>query len=133
MIAAIADTHTAIWYLFSDPRLGKAAAAFIDATIAEGDHIGVSAISIAEMVYLIEKGRIPANALKDLHAATADPKAVLQHVPLDEDIALKMAQVPRQDLPDLPDRVIAATALFHSIPVLSRDGRMRSSQVQTIW
>ena len=25
MIAAIADTHTAIWYLFSDERLGRAA------------------------------------------------------------------------------------------------------------
>jgi PIN domain nuclease of toxin-antitoxin system len=63
MIVAIADTHTTIWYLFSDPRLGNAASAFIDDTIAKGDHIGLSAISIAEMVYLIEKGRIPANAL----------------------------------------------------------------------
>ena len=133
MIAAIADTHTAIWYLFSDPRLGKRASAFIDDTIAKGDYVGVSAISIAEMVYLIEKGRIPGNALNDLHAATADPRAVLQHVPLDENIAMKMAEVPRQDLPDLPDRVIAATALFHGVPVLSRDGRIRSLQVQTIW
>jgi PIN domain nuclease of toxin-antitoxin system len=133
MIAAIADTHTAIWYLFSDPRIGELASAFIDDTIAKGDHIGVSAVSIAEMVYLIEKRRIPANALNDLHAATADPKAVLRHVPLDENIAMKMAEVPRQDLPDLPDRVIAATALFHSVPGLSRDGRIRSSQVQTIW
>jgi PIN domain nuclease of toxin-antitoxin system len=133
MIAAIADTHTAIWYLFSDPRLGKRASAFIDDTIAKGEHIGVSAISIAEMVYLIEKGRIPANALNDLLAATADAKAVLQHVPLDENIAMKMAEVPRQDLPDLPDRVIAATALFHGVPVLSRDCRIRSSRVQTIW
>jgi hypothetical protein len=57
------------------------------------------------MVYLIEKGRIPANAIKDLHAATADPRAVLQHVPLDENIAIKMADFSRQDLPDLPDRV----------------------------
>ncbi len=71
MIIAIADTHAAIWYLFSDPRLGKAASAFIDDTVAEGDHIGVSAITIAEMVYLTEKGRIPANALNDPHAATA--------------------------------------------------------------
>jgi PIN domain nuclease of toxin-antitoxin system len=52
MIGAIADTHTAIWYLFSDPRLGKRASAFIDDTIAKGDYVGVSAISIAEMVYL---------------------------------------------------------------------------------
>jgi PIN domain nuclease of toxin-antitoxin system len=74
MIVAIADTHTVIWRLFSDPRLGKDASAFIDGTVANGDHIGISAISIAEMVYLIEKGRIPANTWNDLHAATADQK-----------------------------------------------------------
>ena len=66
MLAAIADTHTAIWYLFSDTRLGRAASDFIDATIANGDHIGVSAISLAEMIYLIEKERIAANALDDV-------------------------------------------------------------------
>jgi len=133
MVVAIADTHAAIWYLFSDPRLGNAASAFIDNTIARGDHIGVSAISIAEMVYLIEKGRIPVNALNDIHVATADPKAVLRHVALDESIAIKMAEVPRQDLPDLPDRIIAATALFYGVPVLSGDSRIRSSNIQTTW
>ena len=133
MIVAIADTHTAIWYLFSDPRLGKAASAFIDDTIAKADHIGVSAISLAEMVYLIEKSRIPANALHDLHAAMADPKSVLQHMPLSEAVAMKMAEVSRQDIPDLPDRVIAATAQLHGIPLLSRDGRIRSSTITTIW
>ncbi|MGC2403813.1 MAG: PIN domain-containing protein [Acidobacteriaceae bacterium] len=133
MIVAIADTHATIWYLFSDPRLGKAASAFIDDTIASGDHIGVSAITIADMVYLIEKGRIPPSALNDLHAATADSAAVLRHVPFDENIALKMTEVPRQELPDLPDRVIGATALFYSVPVLSRDSRIRSSRLRTIW
>jgi len=133
MIVAIADTHATIWYLFSDPRLGSAASAFIDETIAAGDHIGISAITIAEMVYLIEKGRIPAGALNDLRAATADPATVLRHVPFDENIATKMTEVPRQELPDLPDRVIGATALFYKVPVLSRDSRIRSSSIQAIW
>jgi predicted nucleic acid-binding protein len=44
-----------------------------------------------------------------------------------------MADIPRQDLPDLPDRVIAATALFYGVPVLSRDGRIRSSNIKAIW
>jgi PIN domain nuclease of toxin-antitoxin system len=133
MIVAVADTHSVIWYLFSDPRLGKGASAFIDAMIANGDHIGVSAITIAEMIYLTEKGRIPANALKELHTATADSKAVLRHVPLDETIAMRMAEIPRQELPDLPDCVIAATALSYAVPVVSRDGRIRASSIQTIW
>ena len=59
MLAAIADTHTAIWYLFSDSRLGRAASECIDEAIANGDHIGISAINLAEMIYLIEKKRIP--------------------------------------------------------------------------
>jgi PIN domain nuclease of toxin-antitoxin system len=133
MILAIADTHAVIWYLFSDPRLGSAASTFIDDAVAKGEHIGVSAISLAEMVYLIEKGRISARSLQDLHAAIADPKAVLRHVPFDERIAMKMMEVPRKDIPDLPDRIIAATARLYGVPVLSRDSRIRSSAVQTIW
>lgn len=84
------------------------------------------------MVYLVEKARIPANALNDLHAAIADPGSVLQHMPLDEAVAMKMTEVSRQDIPDLPDRVIAATAQLHGILLLSRDGRIRSSTVATI-
>jgi predicted nucleic acid-binding protein len=85
------------------------------------------------MIYLIEKGRIPATALDDLRAAIADPKAVVRYVALDEEIALKMADVPRQDIADLPDRAIAATAVFYGVPVLSRDGRIRSSNIKSIW
>lgn len=128
MIVAIAGTHTTIWHLFSDSRLRKAASDSINNATAKGDHIGVSA-----MIYLVEKGRIPASAVRDLHEATANPKAVLQYVPLDEHVAMKMAEIPRQDLPDLPDRVVAATALFYKVPVLSRDGRIRSSDIKTIW
>ena len=133
MIAAIADTHAALWYLFSDARLGPSASTFIDATAATGDHIGVSAISIAEMVYLTEKGRIPATALDDLRGAVADPKAVLQYVPLDETIAINMTAIPRDEVPDLPDRIIAATANWYGVPVLTRDGRIQSSNVRAIW
>jgi len=133
MIAAIADTHTAIWYLFSDERLGPAASAFIDATIGAGDHVGLSAISLAEMVYLIEKKRIRATALDDILAAIRDPKNVLQQIALDDRIAVSMRSIARQDIPDLPDRVIAATALLYGVPVLSRDRRIRAATIQTIW
>jgi PIN domain nuclease of toxin-antitoxin system len=85
------------------------------------------------MVYLIEKGRIPPNALTDLHTAIADPNAVLQHVPLDENVAMKMREVSRQDIPDLPDRVIAATAQLRGVHLLSRDSQIRTSTVHTIW
>ena len=37
-------------------------------------------------------------------------------MPLDENIATNMADIPRDDVPDLPDRIIAATALFTAYP-----------------
>jgi len=126
MIAAIADTHTTIWYLFSDPRLGSGASAFIDEAASKGEHVGVSAITIVEIVYLMEKGRIPSSALADLRRAILDAAAVLRCVALDERIAMKMMEVPREAVPDLPDGVIAATALLHGVPILSRDRRIQA-------
>lgn len=133
MIVAIADTHAVIWYLFSDSRLGEAASAFIDNAIESGDHVGVSAITVAEMIYLVEKGRIPPNSVYDLRAATVDSKAVLQHVPFDERIAIQMTNISRDNVPDLPDRIIAATASFCRVPLLTRDDRLKAPSLQTIW
>ncbi len=55
MLRAIADTHTVIWYIFADKRLSEAARMFIEETTAAGDQIGCSSITLAEMVYLIER------------------------------------------------------------------------------
>ena len=127
------DRNLRLSYAEFNRRVDRLACGLFAIGIRKGDHIGVSAISIAEMIYLGEKGRIPASAVRDLHDATANPKAVLQYVPLDEHVAMKMAEIPRQNLPDLPDRVVAATALFYNVPVLSRDARSRSSDIKTIW
>jgi PIN domain nuclease of toxin-antitoxin system len=85
------------------------------------------------MIYLVEKGRIAQNALHDLQAATSDPKAVLQYVPLDANIAMKMMDVSRREVPDPPDRIIAVTASFYGVPLLTRDERIESLNLQTIW
>ena len=69
MIAGVADTHTVLWYLYDDARLSGAAGDFIDQAAEAGGQIAVSAISLAEIVYLIEKNRLPsANAYADLKA-----------------------------------------------------------------
>ena len=85
------------------------------------------------MVYLIEKGRISRTAMNDLDAALANPTSVLRHIHLDENVTRKMPEVPRGEVPDLPDRLIAATALLNGVPALSRDDRIRTSAIQTIW
>jgi len=43
-----------------------------------------------------------------------------------------MRQVPRADVPDMPDRIVAATGVYLGVPVISCDGRIRSSNVHTV-
>jgi len=44
-----------------------------------------------------------------------------------------MRQVSRAEVPDMPDRIIAATALHLGVPLISRDRRISLSAVATVW
>ena len=133
MIAGVADTHAALWYLLKNPRLSATARQFMDDAAASGLDIVLSPISLAEIVYLVEKNRLPASAYHDLKNALADPDYVIEEAPFTVEIVDAMRQVPRSDVPDMPDRIVAATGVYFGVPVISRDGRIRSSNVHTVW
>jgi predicted nucleic acid-binding protein len=59
--------------------------------------------------------------------------ALLVEIPFDRNIALTLRQVDRSQITDLPDRIIAATALYLNVPVISRDRRIQLSSIDTIW
>jgi PIN domain nuclease of toxin-antitoxin system len=102
MLRAVADTHAVIWYQYADPRLSKNAKAAFDGAVRSGDSVGVSAITLVEMVYLIEKGRIASDALSRTTNALTSPGSVLALVPLDANIANALTQVSRSDISDMP-------------------------------
>jgi len=133
MLVAVADTHTVIWYIFGDERLSVNAKAFIEKAAKAGDQIGVSSITLAELVYLVEKRRLPLGAFHRLLSALDSPDSVLVEVTFNRHIAETLLQVNRSIIPDLPDRIIAATALYLGVPVISRDRKIRLSNVATIW
>jgi PIN domain nuclease of toxin-antitoxin system len=132
-ITGVADTHTALWHVFDDARLSKRAKTFIDEATIAAHKIAVSVISLAEIVYLIEKKRLPEAAYDELRRALADPEDILQEIPLTYDVVEAMRSVPREAIPDMPDRIVAATAIYLRVPVISRDGRIRASTVETVW
>jgi PIN domain nuclease of toxin-antitoxin system len=132
-IVAVADTHAAIWYIFNDPRLPSTSRLFIENAAATGNSVGVSAISLAEIVYLAERSRIPAGTFLRLIGALDRQDAVLKEIVFDRDIAATLRAVDRAAIPDLPDRIIAATAQHLGVPLISRDHKIRLSAVPTIW
>ena len=94
-IHAITDTHTIIWYLYNDSRLSTTARSFIEDAALSGDQIAISSITLAEMIYLVEKGRVDAQALSRLMAELDSTDATLVEIPLDRHIVELMTHVPR--------------------------------------
>ena len=133
MIAAVADTHTALWHLFDDSRLSAAASLFINESANARRKIAISTISLAEVVYLVEKNRLPPSAYEELTQALADPEHVFTEAVFTATIVQAMRQVSRAEVPDMPDRIVAATAVYFDVPVISRDRRIRATSLKTIW
>jgi PIN domain nuclease of toxin-antitoxin system len=73
------------------------------------------------------------SAYEDLRAALSDPEYVIEEAPFTAEVVEAMRQVPRAQVPDMPDRIVAATAAYLRVPVISRDCRIKSSNVQTVW
>lgn len=132
-MAAVLDTHAAIWYVFSRKKLSADALRFIQRSLNSGKPAYISAISLIETIYLIERGRIPLEAIQRLEAGLRDPASGLLVAPVDADVAEAVHRVPRDAVPDMPDRIIAATALHLGLPVVTCDHRIQSSGIPTIW
>jgi PIN domain nuclease of toxin-antitoxin system len=133
MAALVTDTHATVWYLTDSPRLSRTAAQALDEASAAGDPILIPSISLVELTYLVEKGRLPAEARNRLVDALSEPDSPYELAPLDGRVAAAVELIDRNIVPDLPDRVIATTALSYGAALVSRDGKIRASRVRTIW
>jgi PIN domain nuclease of toxin-antitoxin system len=133
MAGLVTDTHAVVWYLLESPRLSRVAFAHLQEAAAKGAAILIPAVCLVEIVYLIEKRRITPVAQERLYQRLDDPDSDLRVIPLDRRVAEAVARIPRDQVPDMPDRIIAATALHLGVPLVTRDGRIRASGIETIW
>ncbi len=101
---------------------------------SSGQPIDLSAISIVELCYLVERGRIPVLVLKRLLPSLNQPNSEIVIAPLDQAISLAIQQVDRAIVPEMPDRIIAATALCLDCPLVTRDHKIQAfNGITTIW
>lgn len=133
MTSVVADTHAVIWCLLDDPRLSRAAGAALDGATTGDRKIYLPTMCIVEMTYLSEKGRIVEDALPMLERVLAAYDSPFQVMELTLAVAKAVRRIARKSVPDLPDRVIAATALALGLPLVTRDGKIRASGIETIW
>lgn len=105
-MSAVLDTHAAVWYFHHVKRLSLTALQTIRRSPGAGRPIYVSCISLIETIYLVER---------------------------DEEVAKAFQKISSSTVPEMPDRIIAATALHLDIPLITRDQRLQASGIKTIW
>lgn len=125
------DTHVLVW-LQQDPRkLTRPAAAVIRRAQASSV-VAISAITIVELATLLNRGRLrttdtPQNTIRGFLED-------VEVLPLTEAIAIEAGYLPLEILPDPMDRMIAATAQSHGLPLVTADERMiNCAWLRTIW
>lgn len=133
MLRAVIDTHAIVWYLYGDSRLSATALAFIEDTAATGNQLALSTMTLAEIFYLSERGRINLEAFDRLVTEMASDQALIVEIPFNRAVVLAFKDVARDIVPELPDRVITATAVYLKLSVISRDHKIQASGISTIW
>ncbi len=134
MTKLLLDTHAVIWLVQDDPRLSAAANLAINEASTNPSNLLISTITLVEAQYLIDRQRIPPEAYNRLIRAVMSDVPLATPVELTVEIARSISRVPRDLVPDMPDRILAATALVLGVPLVTRDERLRDfSEIQTIW
>lgn len=117
------DTHTLVWLMFGEDRLGKKAHEAIRKS-SRVERLLVSAITPWEIGVLVAKGRI------DLHQDTMGWVRIalalpgVRLVPLEPEIAVESTRLPWEMHPDPADRILVATARHLGATLVTADGAL---------
>jgi PIN domain nuclease of toxin-antitoxin system len=130
----VTDTHAFYWYVAGDSRLSLTVHRIFQETDAGLHQILVPGIVLIEMVYLIEKGRLNVvyfdRIMNLLNVVSGSYTVAL----LDQQTIEAFRQIPRSSVPEMPDRIITATAYQFGLPLITRDTAIQNAGiVSTIW
>lgn len=129
----ILDSHTLVWFLEDNPKLGVQARAVLEDPDAD---LILLFIVLFEIVLLIERRRVKLKSIAGfLYAVQSDSRLTLHFT----DWSLVICFLSANTIPDIHDRLIVATALHlqsqgHTVTLLTRDTLITDSGlVPVLW
>jgi len=124
----LADTHAFVWWSHDRKQLSTNA----KKALASADQILISAITGWEIALLAAKGRLVIGADPLIWIIEALARTRIEVVPLPLETAVR--SVGLRQLRDPGDQIIVATAMDLSLPLVTKDDRIRrSGLVETVW
>ena len=126
----LADTVAIVRHLRNHPALGREAARILCDADAGVHRVYLSAITLMEVLYLSEAGRVDVSLPELVSMVSLSRNYAI--VPVDSDILLAAIDV--DDVPELHDRIIVATARHLDVSILTGDRVIVGSRhVRSIW
>jgi PIN domain nuclease of toxin-antitoxin system len=94
----------------------------------------IPGIVLIEMEYLVEKGRLDAAMVDQVFSALDVAGGSYAVAPLDQHTAQAPHDIPRSAVPDMPDRIIAATAHQLGLRLITRDTAIhKTGVISVVW
>ena len=117
----VTDTQCLLWHMAQDRHLPKAVKSIFDASEDGRVQVLVPSMVLVETVFLLQRQRIKQSVLDQLLQLSEEPDASMCVVPLDMNVVQAVTDFGPASVPELADRVIAATARALGLPLLTVD------------
>jgi PIN domain nuclease of toxin-antitoxin system len=125
------DTHALLWWALDPGQLSEPARAAVERMEREGGC--ASAISVWELGIKVKRKKLELPLSVDEFARRIERSGIVELVPVDTKLWLHSLALP-WDHADPADRVIVATALSRSLPLLTKDSVIHAfSGVTSVW
>ena len=123
----VTDTQCLLWYLADDRRLPRAPGRIFNAADNGSAQILVPTIVLVESIFLAQRRRVGSDTLARMLELREDLDDGIAVLPLDLAIVRTVMDFGPAAVPELADRVIAATARSLGLPLLTVDHAIAAS------
>jgi len=123
------DTVAVVRHFTGSGMIGRAASEILDSVERRGDLLAISVVSLMEILYLFEKGRVPLSLSDAIEQIDNSAKYLI--INLTPEILETASSV---EFYELHDRLILATAKWLGVPILSSDRAFQDVPgIHVIW
>ena len=127
----VTDTHSLIWFMTNDPKLSIEARSAFEKADRGQDDIFIPCITFFELLYLTEKRKLALDFESFIAIISSSKNYKVE--PLCLPIIEKSRLLPREDIPDPWDRLIAATSMHLGLPLITRDKSLQRMGLKIVW